>query len=177
MTDELETDSEEWISKSQAKREDAQMQALGKRLLELSKAKIEEFPVSETLRDALLEYKRIRSHEAQRRHVKRVGRLLREHDVDQVALALDRVDPSSSLSMQATKSAQRWCERLIQDGKPVLTELIERYPDIPRQNLGQLLRKVRAEQKKLGDAAPDAKPSASQREMLRLLRQCIVQNS
>ena len=164
-----------WISKSQAKRDDAEMQALGRRLVALSRAQIEQFPVSESLRDALLEYKRIRSHEAQRRHVKRVGKLLREHAVDEVALALDRIDPSSSLSMQATQSAQRWVERLVHDGKPALTELVERYPQIPVQTLGQLLRKTRKELSQR--AEDDQRPSPSQRELLRLLRQCIVQQT
>ncbi|MGJ8669219.1 MAG: ribosome biogenesis factor YjgA [Oceanococcus sp.] len=175
MNDEAESDIEE-ISKSQAKREDAQMQELGRRLVGLSKVKIESLPVSDSLCAALLEFKRIPSREAQRRHIKRVGRLLREHDVAEVSLALDRVDPSSSLSMHATKSAQRWCERLMEDGKPVLTELVERYPDLPVQSLGQLLRKVTAELKKQESGVAAKKVTPSQKEMLRLLRQSIVQS-
>ncbi len=166
-------DQDELVSKSQAKREDAEMQALGARLVQLSKVQINGLPVSESLCDALLEYKRIRSREAQRRHIKRVGRLLRDHDVSQVALALDRIDPSSSLSMHATRNAQRWCDRLLADGKPALTALVDEYPQLPVQNLRQILRKAQSEVAARADG--DTTPTPGQREMLKFLRQIIVQ--
>lgn len=163
-----------WVSKSQAKREDAQLQDLGARLVQLNKAQIADLPVSEFVQDALLEFKRIRSREAQRRHIKRVGRLLREQDVAQVSLALDRVDPSSSLSMQATRTAQRWCDRLLAEGAPALTRLVNQYPQLPLQSARQLLRKVHKEQ--VARPPEDTAATASQRALLKLLRQHIVQH-
>ncbi len=154
-------------SKSQLKREDAALQALGLRLTSLSKVQIADFPVAENLRDALVEYKRINSHEARRRHLKRIGKLLREHDSDEVALAMDKADPGSSLSMQATRTAQRWCDRLISEGKPAVTEFVEHHPAVDIQPLRQLLRKASK------GADPD-KPTPAQRELLRFVRQVIV---
>lgn len=169
------TDSDDiGISKSQAKREDALLQNLGARLVKLSKQQIADLPVSEYLHDALLEFKRIRSREAQRRHIKRVGRLIRDHDVEQVTLALDRVDPSSSLSMQATRTAQRWCDRLLQEDSSAVTSLVEHYPQLPLQSLRQLLRK--AQKELAARAEDDATVTPSQRALLKLLRQHIVQH-
>lgn len=150
-------------SKSQLKREDAEMQALGTRLVNLSKANINQLPVNETLRDALLEFKRIKSHEAQRRHIKRVGRLLRDHDLDAVEKALERLSPDSSLSMASTLAAQKWCDRLIQNPREELTAFIDQFPDVEVQKLRQLLRK--AQQQFDADT-----PSQAQRELLKFVR-------
>ncbi|RZO82842.1 MAG: DUF615 domain-containing protein [Oceanococcus sp.] len=167
MSDSEDQASYDGPSKSQLKREDAELQALGLRLTGLSKAQIAAFPVQENLRDALIEYKRITSHEARRRHVKRIGKLLREHDADAVALAMDKVDPSSSLSMQATHSAQRWCDRLIAEGNAAVTAFVDQYPQVEIQPLRQMLRKA-------SKTADPTKPTPAQRELLRFVRQVIV---
>ena len=67
-------DIDDGPSKSQIKREDEAMQAVGARLVQLGRANINGLPVNDTLRDALHEFKRISSREAQRRHLKRVGK-------------------------------------------------------------------------------------------------------
>ncbi len=154
-------------SKMQLKREDEAMQALGRRLVALSKVQIAEFPVSEALRDALLEWKRISSHEAQRRHIKRIGKLVREHDPEEIALAMDRVDPNSSLSMVSTRTAQRWCGRLLSEGNPALTEFVDQHPGVEAQRLRQLIRKAKP------DAQAD-KPTAATRALLRFVRQQVI---
>ncbi len=163
-------DTPEAPSKSQIKREDQALQALGKRMTGLSAKQIAEFPVEESLRDALLEWKRIRSHEAQRRHIKRIGKLVREHDVEELELAMDRADPSSSLSMSATRMAQDWCDRLLRDGKPAMTLFVERYQVQDIQLLRQLQRA----------AKPDAEaesPTPAMRKLMRFVRQQIVQKT
>lgn len=170
--DDSEDPRDDGPSKMQLKREDHAMQAFGQRLTGLSKQQIEAFPVSESLRDALLEWNRIRSHEARRRHLKRIGKLVREHDVAALELAMDRVDPSSALSMAATRSAQRWCDRLLADGGAAVTEFVETYPQVDVQRLRQFLRK--AAKQGLGE---DGKPGAAQRELLRFVRQLVVSNA
>lgn len=169
--DEISTLEDDEPSKMQRKREDKALQALGARLTGLSRRQIDDFPVSEALRDALHEWSRIRSHEARRRHLKRIGKLVREHDVAALELAMDRVDPGSSLSMAATRSAQHWCERLLDEGNAAVTELVARYPEIDVQRLRQLLRKA-------GRGVPEAegKPSLAQRDLLRFVRVQVVQS-
>ncbi len=157
-------------SKSQIKREDQALQALGKRMTGLSAKQIAEFPVEESLKDALLEWKRIRSHEAQRRHIKRIGKLVREHDVEELELAMDRADPSSSLSMSATRMAQDWCDRLLRDGKPAMTLFVERYQVRDIQLLRQLQRAA------LPDAAAES-PTPAVRKLMRFVRQQVVQKT
>ncbi len=157
-------------SKSQIKREDQVLQALGKRMTSLSARQIAEFPVEESLRDALLEWKRIRSHEAQRRHIKRIGKLVREHDVEALELAMDRADPNSSLSMSATRVAQDWCDRLLRDAKPALTQFVERYEVADIQLLRQLQRAA------LPDAQAEA-PTPAVRKLMRFVRQQVVQKT
>lgn len=154
-------------SKSQIKREDQVLQALGKRMAGLSAKQIADFPVEESLRDALLEWKRIRSNEAQRRHLKRIGKLVRDHDVAELELAMDRADPNSSLSMAATRLAQDWCDRLLGGGKPAMTQFIERFAVTDIQLLRQLHRA----------ALPDAQaetPTPAIRKLMRFVREQVV---
>lgn len=154
-------------SKSQIKREDEAVQALGARLVQLSRVNIGSLPVNETLQAALLEFKRISSREAQRRHLKRVGKLLREHDVDAVALALDKVSPDSALSMASTRAAERWCDRMLADPRAELTGFIEQHPAVEVQRLRQLLRKAQK-------GADPENPTPAQRELLKYVRQQVL---
>ena len=160
-------DIDDGPSKSQIKREDEAMQAVGARLVQLGRANINGLPVNDTLRDALHEFKRISSREAQRRHLKRVGKLLREHDVEAVTLALDKVSPDSSLSMASTRAAERWCDRMLEDPRAELTAFIEQHPAVEVQRLRQLLRKAQKA------AYPD-KPTPAQRELLKYVRQQVL---
>lgn len=161
---------DEGPSKSQLKREDEALQAVGQRLVELSKAKISRLPVNELLREALLEYKCISSREAQRRHLKRVAKLLRDHELEAVQLALERASPDSSMSMASTRDAERWCDRLLDEGGAALTEFVSLHPAVEVQRLRQLQRK--AAKARAGDA--DQGPTPAQRELLRYVREQVL---
>ena len=60
------------ISKSQLKRDMHRFQALGETLSNLAPAKWDTLPISETLKNALVESRRITKHEARRRDRKSV---------------------------------------------------------------------------------------------------------
>lgn len=158
-------------NKSAGKRDDAELMVLAERLTTLPKSRIDSLPLDDTLREAVREHRRIRSHEAQRRHLRRLRKLLREQNLDELVPALERLDPSSPLAMQATALAQQWCERLLDDERQELTRLIEDYPQLNVQKVRQLLRKARQQrQADEGQSIP-----AAQRELLRLLREQIIQ--
>ena len=68
------------VSKTKRKQEMTALQSLGARLVDLPESQIAELPMEERLREAVLEAKRITSHEAKRRQMQYVGRLMREID-------------------------------------------------------------------------------------------------
>ena len=67
-------------SKSELKRQMLALQELGKKLLDLTTTQIKTLKLDEELLDALAEYKRIKSHEARRRQLQRIGKLMRSRD-------------------------------------------------------------------------------------------------
>ena len=75
-------DDEDFVSKSELKREMQRYQELGETLCDLPHNRWPDLPISDTLRAALEESRRIGKHEARRRHFQYVGKLMRDEDID-----------------------------------------------------------------------------------------------
>ena len=152
------------VSKTKRKQEMTELQSLGAKLVELPESQLAEMPMDETLRDALLEAKRIKSHEAKRRQLQYIGRLMR--DVDPTPLR-DRLNAIVGHSAQAAAQHRRleaWRERLLADDA-ALTAFAAEHPDADLQALRTLIRNARKEQKQ-------AKPPRAYRELFRLIKEC-----
>ncbi|SFC03783.1 ribosome-associated protein [Marinospirillum celere] len=150
-------------SKSEIKRQMLQLQELGKKLLELNKKQLQSVPLNEELLQALQEHQRIKSHEARRRQLQRIGKLMRSADHQAIQAAVDLFDASSEAYAQHFQQLELWRERLIQDESAV-AEFIERWPACDIQKLRQLIRNARKER----DAE---KPPAQARKLFRYLRE------
>lgn len=150
-------------SKSQRKREMLELQAVGERLLALSEQQLADFPLSEDLRKALSEYHRISKHEARRRQMQYIGRLMRSEDHEGIAAAFERIDQERRRSVQQEKLADEWRKRLLEGSADVVTEFVDAYPHTDRQALRQLVRNAVAENKA-------GKPCSQSRKLFRLIR-------
>ena len=75
-------------SKSQVKRDMVELQALGEQLTRLADTQLATIPLEDDMRDALAELKRIKSHEARRRQVQLIGKLMRDANVEAIRAAL-----------------------------------------------------------------------------------------
>ncbi len=133
-------------SKSQIKREFAELQKVGEQLVALKPAQITGFSFSQTLLDALEEYTRIKNRTAQQRHIRRIGKLLADEDMDMVMDGLRRLDSNHPDNQRRLKLLEQWRERLITDGDSALNELTRICPDLDRHYLRQLLRAAQKEQ-------------------------------
>lgn len=65
-------------SRSAKKREALALQELGAKLLKLDYGTLSELNLTKSLEDALKEYPRLNTHEAKRRQMQYIGRLMRE---------------------------------------------------------------------------------------------------
>jgi ribosome-associated protein len=164
MSDELENLEPEGVSKSQLKREMLELQQVGERLVNMSAAELAAFPLTPALQEALEESQRIKGHGAMRRHVRRVGKLLRHADSDAIRQLLERLDNRNLEEKQRFHQLERWRDRLLQEGDRAFVELLELYPDADRQQLRQF---IRAAHKELKESAP---PAAA-RKLFRYLRE------
>ena len=124
-------------SKTEQKKAVQRMAALGEQLAELSKKQIQQLPVEERLIEALLDVQLISSFEARRRQFQRIGKLLRNEDE---TVILSYLTPKQGV--KKTAQLQRWVERIIAQGDPVINEFSKMYNATERHTLRQHLLRV-----------------------------------
>jgi ribosome-associated protein len=153
---------QEIVSKTRRKREMLELQALGVALAELSEAQLRSMALGEDLLAALLEAKRIKSHEAKRRQMQYVGRLMRSIDPAPIRGRLAELEGSSAQATARHRRLETWRERLIA-GDEALTAFAAEHPGADLQVLRTLIRNARKETS-LG------RPPRSYRELFRVLK-------
>lgn len=138
-------DDIEFVSKSEVKREMHKLQALGERLLTLKASDIKDFPLSDVMLLAVAENARIKSHEAQRRHLQYIGKLMRDEDLEGIQHCFDKLDPSSEYYLRIQNQAEAWRLRLIQQDQAE-GDWFDQYPNTERQEFRSIVRAARKEQ-------------------------------
>jgi len=151
------------ISKSQHKRDMAALRDLGASLLDLPQARVDALPLDEKLAGALRDARRITSHEARRRQVQYIGKLMRDQDPAPIRAALAEAAGQSASARARQRQLEQWRERLIRDDA-ALTEFAGEHPAADVQVLRTLIRNARKE-------IAGAHPPRAQRELFRLLRE------
>ncbi len=141
------------------------LQALGKRLTELSAARQDALPLTEPLRDALRTLARIRTgaHEGRRRQMQLIGKLMRDPllDVAAIEAALDTDRDHARAQLVPMQQATRWRDGIV-DGTLRWEDFTTRHPQAP--DLSELVRMAREER-----AA--GRPPKHQRALYRRLQQ------
>ncbi len=132
-------------SKSQVKREMHALQDLGKFICELPKKQLVNVPLSDTMLVAIEEWRRLKKHEAKRRHLQYVGKIMRTEDLEAVQLALDKMNPSSDEYNRVLHQQERWRDRLIEQGNEALNEFCSEFEVNDVQPLRQLIRNASKE--------------------------------
>jgi ribosome-associated protein len=131
-------------SKSQRKRDMHALQALGVELVGLRRDQLQRIDLPPELREAIEFAHRVTSHEARRRHMQYLGKLMRQVDADAVRAAMARVTGDSRAAVAQMHLAERWRERLIADDA-ALTEFVAAYPAADVQWLRSAIRAARRE--------------------------------
>jgi ribosome-associated protein len=129
------------VSKSERKRQAHRIQALGQRLTELKPAHLRELELPEKLLASILDYRRFPSHEARRRQLQFIGRLMRDLDVEPIQAALDRLQGQSAQAQYEFHQLEIWRERLLAEPE-ALTEFMAEHPDVDTQQLRHRIAQV-----------------------------------
>ena len=145
-------------SRTDLKRESAELQKLGEELLTLRADLLERLVLSEKLKDAVLEAKRITNFEGKRRQMQFIGKLMRLVDpavLDTVRSALSEQTSGSAQENLILHLAESWRERLL-GAEDAFGDWLAQHPDTDSQQLRALIRQARK------DALPE-KPGAAVR--------------
>jgi len=149
-------------SKSQRKREMHELQDLGERLTQLSAERLAGIDLPDELRAAVADARRITRHEARRRQMQYIGKLMRTIDAAPIRETMAVVDGRSAAETARMHRLERLRLRLLDD-ESVLTELAQDHPGADLQHLGQLRRNALKEREQ-------GKAPRSFRELFRALR-------
>ncbi|NCN70467.1 MAG: DUF615 domain-containing protein [Rhodoferax sp.] len=145
-------------SRTDLKRESTELQKLGADLLTLRADLLAGLALSDKLKDALADAKRITNFEGKRRQMQFIGKLMRLLEPDMVAAvraALDEQANGSAAEKLALHQAEVWRDRLIND-EDAAAQWINLNPGCDTQQLRALIRQARK------DAKPE-KPGAAPR--------------
>ena len=132
-------------SKTQIKSEMIELQELGATVMELPDAHIDRIVMSEDLREALHELRRLTKPDARQRQTRYIGKLLRDADAKafRAAIAAWRIGKQKEALL--LPEIERWRERLLAD-VAALAEFSLAYPDCNNAPFRALLRNARREQ-------------------------------
>lgn len=153
---------DEPVSKTRRKREMTELQSLGAALVELPETQVQAMGLDPRLAEAVLQAKRMRSHEAKRRQLQYIGRLMRSIDPEPIRAQLAAAEGSSAQAAAAHRRLEAWRERLITDDA-ALTSFAVAHPAADLQALRALIRNARKEQK-------EGKPPRAYRELFRAIK-------
>ncbi len=156
-------------SKTRRKQDAHDLQALGVALLDLPEARLAGIGLPEPLLDALRETRRIGSHEGRRRHLQRIGKLMRGADEAEIAAAQRAIDDlrlGRASDALALHRAEQWRAELIADDSASARFLSE-HAGADAQQLRSLVRQARK------DAAgnPEQRNGRAYRELFRYVRE------
>ena len=145
-------------SRTDLKRESTELQKLGEDLLTLRADLLERLDVSEKLKDAVVEAKRITNFEGKRRQMQYIGKLMRKVDpavLEAMRAALVEQNRGSAQENLVLHQAETWRDRLLAS-EDAFAEWLTHCPGTDSQQLRALIRQARK------DAVPE-KPGAAVR--------------
>ena len=152
-------------SKTQRKKAVHELQALGEELVELSEERLASLNLPERLREAVMEARRITAHEARRRQLQYIGKIMRTVDPEPLRAALDGWRGQAARLTAGHKRAEAWRERLLADDA-ALDELAAEYPAADVAHLSSLVSSALRERSA-------AQPPRSYRALFQALRALI----
>jgi ribosome-associated protein len=158
--------AEEKPSKTERKRAMHELQTLGERLVGLNPEQLAAIALPEVLHDAVEQAQRITKHEARRRQLQYIGRLMRAVDPEPIREKLRAWDGVSTEETARVHRIERWREKLLEDDGAI-GALVSAHPGIDIQRLRTLARNAREERN-------TGRPPRAYRELFRALRDIIA---
>lgn len=137
-------ESEETLSKTRRKKAMHALQEIGEQLVELDSKLIAEFDLPEVLVNAIREAKQLTKHEAKRRQMQYIGKLMRNIDAAPIQ---EKIDIWKNRDVNHTAwlhQLENWRTRLLADENSI-NELKQHHPEADLQRLRTLIRNAHKE--------------------------------
>lgn len=130
---------EGWDGRSRTQRRDEAraLDVLGQQLVSMTASQRARLPLSDELREAIALAHRITSHEATRRQMQFIGKLLRTDGAAEVRAAIVAAEEDGR---SRDRALGRWQKRIIANGTEAIEAFLEAHPGADRQRLRTLYR-------------------------------------
>ncbi len=164
MAERLDIDElEEEKSKSEIKRAQLALQALGKELVELADRDLSQIPLSERCLEQVIKAKKM-SRSALKRQLGYIGGIMAHEEVEVIRDALTALKQQHQGKVKEFHQLEAWRDALIVGDENVMSELVVKFSGLDRQHVRQLVRNANKE-------AAAAKPPKSSRALFQYLNE------
>ena len=150
-------------SKTQVKRECDHLVDLGEEMLKLKTEELQSMELPDDIEAAIKTAMKIKSRSGLKRQRQYIGKLLRSADNEAIESQLRKIQHRHDTNTAQFKRLEKWRDKLIENDKETLNEVIARYPMIDRQHINQLIRAAHQEHER-------KKPPAASRKLFKYLR-------
>lgn len=158
-----EPEEDEAPSRSQKKREMTALQKAAEKIVKLGPELVRKSGLQEKFVDAVLEAQKIKKHEAKRRQIQFLGKIMREMDPEPILRFIENVELGNRDDAKKFHQLEQWRAGLIEGNFELINDLAEKYPNINRQHILQLARNAKKE-------ITAGKPPKSSRALFKALR-------
>jgi ribosome-associated protein len=134
-------------SKSALKRESTDLQVVGRKLTEMHDAQRHKLELPDALETAIAAYRSFNKHEAKRRQLQYIGKVMRQLDDDEVARlrgVLESAAGQSQAETAALHAAEKWRDRLLSDAT-AFDAFAQAFPQADVTHLRTLVRTAQKE--------------------------------
>jgi ribosome-associated protein len=137
-------EEDDFISKTQRKRLMSGLQDVGAALVKLSREQVMRLELPERLREAVLECQGITKHEARRRQVQYIGRIMRELDAAPIVAQIAALQAPSRKDTALFHLAEKWRDEMLADAAAI-ERFAREFPGADTQRIATLAEAARAE--------------------------------
>ena len=151
-------------SKSQRKRDSSDLQTLGEALIELPAGELDDLPLPENLRDAVMLARRITAHGGLYRQKQYIGKLMRKIDAEPIRAAIEARRDRERVAALRFRRLEQWRDRIVREGRPAADEFVVEFArELDAAELASLAQRANQEQQA-------GQPPTAARELFRRLR-------
>ena len=136
---------DEWVSKTQMKKQMNDLQALGMELTKLSSDTLKKIGLDEELFEAIAAYKKITSNSALKRQAQFIGRLMRDTDPAPIESFLAKLRGDNTAHNAFLQRVEQARTRLLADDGAI-TQFMADFPQADAGKLRTLIRNTKKEQ-------------------------------
>ena len=161
-------DDENYISKTDIKKEVKELQEFAAQLTKLGKSQRAKLSASETLQEGFkLADKISNKPDALRRHMQYMTKVLRDEDLEVLQKEYTLLTSPNQISDQQMQKIELQRVKLLEQGNEAVSDFVAQYPNVEVQKLRQLIRQAKKEVEK-------EKPAKNYKELFQFIKNVLA---